>query len=163
MIQQQNLCLECGLCCNGVIFADVKLRPQDDVVRLQSLGLQVSATRLRQPCAAYAQGLCSIYAERPACCREFECLLLKSVNSGEVSPEVARKTISLAQARAQKVRNLLHLLGDEEEELALTARFRRIAKRFEKTELDEPQAAIYADLTLTVQDLNMTLSHSFLA
>jgi hypothetical protein len=32
-----QLCLTCGLCCNGVIFANVGLRPGDDAARPQPL------------------------------------------------------------------------------------------------------------------------------
>ena len=58
-----SLCLECGLCCNGVIFADVQLEPEDDARRLRSLGLKFAANRksqivnhkFAQPCAAFAE------------------------------------------------------------------------------------------------------------
>jgi uncharacterized protein len=39
----EDLCLNCGLCCNGVIFADVKLVPEDNSARLRSLGLPLRA------------------------------------------------------------------------------------------------------------------------
>ncbi len=31
------LCPDCGLCCNGVLFADVELRAGDDAGRLKQL------------------------------------------------------------------------------------------------------------------------------
>ena len=34
-----QLCPKCGLCCNGVLFADVELRKGDDAERLAELGL----------------------------------------------------------------------------------------------------------------------------
>lgn len=34
-----HLCLACGLCCNGVLFKDVELQPQDNPRRLLMLGL----------------------------------------------------------------------------------------------------------------------------
>src|ERR1041385_5603363 len=90
-----SLCLECGLCCNGVIFADVRLQPGDNAPRLQSLGLkflpnrqsQIANRKFSQPCAAFAGCKCTIYSERPTYCRKFECLLLKSVKTGETKPE----------------------------------------------------------------------------
>src|ERR1035441_3049702 len=36
-----QLCPKCGLCCNGVLFADVELRKGDDVQRLAELGLSL--------------------------------------------------------------------------------------------------------------------------
>src|ERR1041384_8180337 len=52
--QSNDLCLECGLCCNGVIFADVQLEPADDAARLQSLGLSLSRPRAGQGSATKA-------------------------------------------------------------------------------------------------------------
>src|ERR1044071_1876322 len=56
-----SLCLECGLCCNGVIFADGQLQPEDNAARLRELGLKLTATQnsklktqnFLQPCAAF--------------------------------------------------------------------------------------------------------------
>src|SRR3954464_7170194 len=84
-----SLCLECGLCCNGAIFADVRLQPEDDPARLKTLGLSISTPQSRQgtrhfnqPCSALDGCRCRIYTGRPAYCRLFDCLLLKSVNEG---------------------------------------------------------------------------------
>src|SRR6266581_3782971 len=86
-----QLCLSCGLCCNGVIFADVKLQPSDDASRLRALGLRISTPHSKfrtptfdQPCAALGGCRCRIYAERPRYCREFECVLFKSVKAGRL-------------------------------------------------------------------------------
>ena len=74
---------ECGLCCNGVIFADVQLEPEDDAQLLQSLGLkfalnrksQIVKRKFLQPCTAFAGCQCNIYSDRPRhYCRQFECL-----------------------------------------------------------------------------------------
>src|SRR5229473_316362 len=93
----EDICLACGLCCNGTIFADVKLQAGDDTSRFRSLGVGLrqvgcesglSQSRLRpasvpQPCAAFDGCRCQIYAERPKYCRQFECLLLRSVWLGQ--------------------------------------------------------------------------------
>jgi Fe-S-cluster containining protein len=164
----EDLCLKCGLCCNGVIFADVKLQPADDAPRLRSLGVSVSiphsafrTPHLNQPCAALEGCRCRIYAERPQYCRQFECLLLKSVKAGRTQPAAALRKINTARERAEKVRVLLRTLGDADEHLALSARFRRVARRMNKTELDPRAATAYGKLTLAVQDLNLLLSQSF--
>src|SRR5437899_7968072 len=87
----ESLCLECGLCCNGVIFSDVKLQAEDDAFRLRRLGLSVASPssgvevgRFRQPCSALDGCRCTIYADRPKYCREFECLVLKGFRRGRL-------------------------------------------------------------------------------
>jgi hypothetical protein len=142
-----TLCPTCGLCCNSVIFANVGLRPDDDAARLKSLGLPVAAPRsalrpprLAQPC---------------------ECVLLKSVQAARTETAAALRIICTARERADTVRRLLGALGDTDEHLPLSARFRRTGKRLQQRELDEATADTYARLTLAVHDLNLLLGDAF--
>jgi Fe-S-cluster containining protein len=164
-----GLCLECGLCCNGVIFADGQLQAGDDVKHLQSLGLvlasnqksQIKNQKFQQPCAAFDGCRCRIYADRPKYCREFECLLLQSVNDGRLETSAALRIIRTARQRAEKVKRLLREMGDTDEHVALSKRFRRTKKRAEAGALDEETADIFGQLTLAVHDLNVLLSEAF--
>ena len=111
----EKLCPACGLCCSGVIFADVGLQRRDDAARLRSLGLPVSVPRsalrpphLAQPCAAFDGCRCRVYADRPQYCREFECVLLQSVKTGHTQAAAALRIIRTARERADKVRRLLN-------------------------------------------------------
>jgi len=161
----EKLCLACGMCCNGVIFADVQLQPGDKATRLAALGLALEKkrgqSRFTQPCAAHDGCRCGIYAERPQYCREFECALLKSVQTGRVESAAALRLIRTARQRAERVRQLLRELGDGEEGLALSKRFRRMQKRFESSAADEEAADVFGQLTLAVHGLNFILSESF--
>jgi uncharacterized protein len=164
-----NLCLECGLCCNGVIFADVELQPIEFKClkfKVQSLATrgkngQPGVAKLPQPCAAFDGCRCRIYAERPTYCRQFECLLLKNVQAGRLERAAASRIVRTAKERAERVRALLRELGDTDEESALSLRFQRAAKRYEKAPLADGKAETYADLTLAVHDLNMLISEAF--
>ena len=168
-MSEANLCLECGLCCNGVIFADVELQPievQRLKFKVQSLATrgkngQPAVAKLPQPCAALDGCRCRIYAERPTYCRQFECLLLKNVREGRIGRLEASQMVRTAKERAEKVRSLLRELGDADEGTALSLRFQRAARRYEKTHLAEGKAEIYADLTLAVHDLNMLVREVF--
>jgi hypothetical protein len=164
----EKLCLVCGLCCNGVIFADVKLQPGDNAVRLRSAGLPVSRPRsarrppgLNQPCAAWEGCRCRVYADRPQYCLQFECALLKSVVAGRKLPAQALRLIRSAHRRADQIRDLLRALGDKHEAVALSVRFRQTAKRLQAAELDAEDADTYGRLTLAFHDLNLRLSESF--
>ena len=167
----QQLCLACGLCCNGVLFKDVELQPGDDAVRLKSLGFPLRnrqsaisnrQSKFPQPCAALCgDNRCRIYAERPARCRQFECALFKSVAAGETPVAAALRTIRLARQRAERVRTLLRALGDTDEQVALSLRFKRLRRRIESAPPDDATAESYADLTLAVQDLNHLLAQAF--
>jgi Fe-S-cluster containining protein len=175
----ERLCLACGLCCNGVLFKDVKLQPGDDAVKLQTLGLPLRSGRgaenhtssaqatlrklkFTQPCAALcADNRCHIYADRPVRCRQFECALLKAALARKVEVEAALRTIRIARERAEQVRRLLRELGDANEHVALSLRFRKVKKRMESGAPAEEPAKTFAALTLAVHDLNLLLNESF--
>jgi len=166
-----QLCRQCALCCDGVLFKDVELQPGDDAKQLESLGLPVSklssshsafrAQKFPQPCAALDGCLCRVYADRPARCRQFECALLKSVHAGARDVASALRIIENARKRADQVRTLLRECGDANEALALSLRFKRTKKRFEASPPDDACAETYSRLTLAVHDLNLLLHGKF--
>lgn len=88
-------------------------------------------------------------------------MLLKSVKAGRTEPATAMRIVRTARDRAEKVRRLLGALGDTDEQLPLSARFRRTGKRMKERDLDEETADTYAQLTLAVHDLNLLLSDAF--
>ncbi|HZR19013.1 MAG TPA: YkgJ family cysteine cluster protein [Verrucomicrobiae bacterium] len=171
----EDLCLSCGLCCNGVLFADVKLQPPDDPKALRVLGMplqpdgrtrsgppELQRWRFLQPCAAFDGCRCSIYASRPLYCRKFECLLFKDFDQGKVTKAEALSTIRTARKLADKVDTLLRGLEPPGElRAALAARFRRTAKRLERSELDSQSAGNFGRLTVAYHQLTLVLRTRF--
>ncbi len=161
-----QLCLNCGLCCNGVLFRDVELQPDENPATFKAAGLAVeqlkTKTRFPQPCAALcADNRCRIYTQRPSRCREFECAQLQSVLTGSKDVSTALKTIGKARRLVEKVNRLLQAVGDDAPELPLSRRFQRATRRLENFLPDEETAAAYADLTLAVHELNTLLHVAF--
>ena len=123
-----QLCTQCGLCCDGTLFADVELRAGDDAKRLAKLGLPVKKKgrakfAFVQPCACFGGRLCQIYRERPKHCRLFQCGLLKKVNAGEMKTTEALRKIAKAKALIGKVCNLLATFEGDNEDAALSERY----------------------------------------
>jgi Fe-S-cluster containining protein len=166
MTPVDQLCPNCGLCCDSTLFGDVELRAGDDPKRLAMLGLSIakkgrSKLAFAQPCACFDGKLCTIYADRPKRCRSFECGLLKKVQADEMSAGAALKKISEAKALAGKVRELLHALGQPHEKLALTKCYAQAMS--EPMDLaNESDAARRGELMLAVNDLMHVLQRDFL-
>ena len=125
-----QLCPQCGLCCDGALFADVELRTGDDAKRLAKLGLSVKKKgrvklAFAQPCACFDGALCTVYSERPKHCRLFKCDLLKKVQAGEMKTSEALKKISKAKALIGKVYDLLATFEGDNEDAALLERYAR--------------------------------------
>ena len=160
------LCPQCALCCNGVLFADVRLQPGDDAARLAELGLPLkkrgAITRFIQPCSCLEGKLCGIYAERPGRCRTFECRLLQRTQAGEVTERAALKTIQAARRRAENVRRILRELGDTDEAVPLSRRYQRMMRAPIDLSADERLGDLRGELMMAVAELVGALEHDFL-
>jgi len=95
-----ELCLACGLCCNGVLFGHVRLAGSE-VGRMTALGLPVISPNdhpsMVQPCAALAGTACRIYDDRPMRCVSYRCHLLEAYQADEVSIAEALGVVTLAK------------------------------------------------------------------
>ena len=118
----QSLCVECGLCCGGMVFDDVELRDEHEALTVECLGLEVeeedAAYFLIQPCRALKGTHCSVYEHRPECCRSFECLLLKDYKDEKISKVEALDLVQQVREKMEfsdkgSVRHLIrkHFLG----------------------------------------------------
>ncbi len=87
--------------------------------------------------------------------------MLKSVKAGLTEKRAALEIIQTTRDRAGKVWRLLRELGDTDEDLSLSKRFRRTTRRLEEIGLDDESADLYGELTLAVHDLNLALSEGF--
>src|SRR5262249_48622968 len=157
------LCTQCGLCCDGTLFADVELSGRAEATGLEILGLEVEdgdsgSALLVQPCRALHGRRCSIYAPRPKCCRTFECRLLQEVGRGVVSVERAEAYIADALGQIGRVRELLAQLGQGDEGLPLKERCADALAveagadtglRRKRTELEAAMAAVERSIRAT--------------
>ena len=161
-----QLCPKCGLCCNGVLFADVKLRKGDDAKRLAELGLPLEKKggqqAFAQPCGCFDGKLCRIYNDRPKRCRSFECGLLKRVQAGELDADAALKTIAQAKRQVEKVCKHLRGTGSDDERFALSQRYERSMSEPVDLSGGKASAGLPGKLMTTYRDLMQTLQRDFL-
>ncbi|MEM7744050.1 MAG: YkgJ family cysteine cluster protein [Pseudomonadota bacterium] len=84
----QDLCINCGMCCDGSLFWAVPIDAEDPAPVTRD-----EDGRLRQPCACF-DGVCTIYAQRPGACRTFDCRVLQIVKAGHKDAKWARAQIA---------------------------------------------------------------------
>ena len=165
----QQLCLACGLCCDGALFDNVQLGPQDDAQKLRALGLPVAVSRAKspithflQPCAALcADRTCRAYADRPAQCRNFECGVYKNLEANRITFVAALRSVQKGRRQADQVRRLLRRLGDTDEHRSLSDRFRRTQRRLESGGADASAGAAFAELGLAMHRLHLLAHKTF--
>lgn len=159
-------CPQCGLCCNGVLFADVRLRPDEDANFFKRAGLSIRRRGKKcgfsQPCKAlHADGRCGIYENRPAMCRQFECGVLQELVTGRMTEEDALREIRKAKRLAGKVSSLLENSGDRETHQPLTRRYQNVMRQ--PIDLnDEDGSDRRGALMLAVHELMEFLQQRFL-
>jgi Fe-S-cluster containining protein len=107
----QDLCLSCGLCCDGTIFSTVEIDNPETIQRYKSAGIDFDIAnevtdgkqRFRQPCAAFAAGCCKIYPDRPLVCRNFKCDLLKAYMENEIDFFAASEIVKKVKDRKSDI------------------------------------------------------------
>ncbi len=169
MESAEQLCLACGLCCDGTLFHHVQLGMADNPGQLKALGLPVKTPRARtpisrfpQPCAALcADRTCRVYANRPEQCRTFECGVLKKLQAGGITSAAALRLVRQARQDADKIRGLLRQLGDDEEHRSLNERFRRTKQRMEAGFADEATGDTFAELSLAMHYFGLLTHDKF--
>jgi len=161
-----QLCPNCGLCCDSTLFADVELRATDDEKQLKKLGITLfkkgkTKRAFAQPCPCFDGRLCKIYADRPKRCGLFECGLLKRVAAHEMTAAAALKKITTAKKQAERIRTLLRTLGQQDESMALTHRYGEAMSS--PIDLSEDNVAeAHGQLMLAVNELMQGLQRDFL-
>jgi Fe-S-cluster containining protein len=160
------LCPNCALCCNGVLFADVRLQAGDKAKRLATLGVPLKKRgqiiRFSQPCSCLDGKLCRIYADRPVRCRTFECRLLQRTQAGEVTERAALKSIQSMRRRAENVRRILRELGDTDETVPLSRRYQRMMREPIDLSAEERLVDLRGELMMAVAELVGALERDFL-
>lgn len=162
----ETLCVRCGLCCNGVLFADVELRAGDDPAGLTEAGVPLHYRRGKikfpQPCPCLENGRCRIYPERPVRCRTFDCRLLQRAMAGKLPLAEARYIIRNTREQVERVRRLVRALGQRDEHLPLSRRYQAVMRQPLDFAKGERHARRRGDLLLAVYELTRLLEQHFL-
>ncbi|SHG70609.1 Putative zinc-or iron-chelating domain-containing protein [Salegentibacter echinorum] len=111
MKDSSNICLSCGLCCDGTLIGFVQLE-NDELPRMKEVMDIIDDNGngfFLNPCNKYCAG-CTIYSERPKQCASFECKLLKNFEQKELNFDSAVEIVNAIKEKKsaieKKVANL---------------------------------------------------------
>ncbi len=152
----QNLCVECGLCCNGALF-DYGPLARDEVPETRKAGLRVLEADQKfgfgLPCPQLEGAVCQVYDQRPNTCRTFRCEVLRSVEAGDLDYQQGLQYVSQGRAALAQV----HAQLPEGATITEARRWRREAREAEASEaLNAPPM-----LTMTLGMLDLVLDQHF--
>lgn len=95
----EELCKECGLCCQGVFHTFAYLFTDDDLKHAKNAKIpikfnnEVNENTFTLPCPSFDSS-CSIYNNRPSVCGGHKCDLLKSLISDNIALDDALNKVS---------------------------------------------------------------------
>ena len=114
--EESSLCLACGLCCGGALFAFVPVEPHE-VERLRGRLPIVQGrakdrvadgvadgepgsgkARFALPCTGHVGGGCSLYGDRPEVCESYACKQLLRLRRGKTT--LAEALAAVGEVRA---------------------------------------------------------------
>jgi len=160
-----RLCSACGICCNGVMFHNVRIQSNDSPRELMAFGLKLKRKHRElfslQPCPAYQDSRCAIYDQRPHRCQLFTCRQLKRVASGEMSEPEALEKINEVVQRAAHVNQLLQQSGKTDPKRPLAKRYEKITAEPVDLSSDPKTVELRGQLTLAMQALEELLETDF--
>jgi hypothetical protein len=108
-----DLCLRCGLCCDGTVFSNIILEPgEEDYVA--SLGLHPTVAEDKpvapQPCPAFVDGCCSLYeVGRPKTCHTYACGILDGYLNAAAGIDASLAVIRLVRSLAREMEDEMGL------------------------------------------------------
>jgi Fe-S-cluster containining protein len=147
------------------MFHTVQLKPGDSAKELAALGLKLKRKQghnyILQPCPAFKESCCSIYAARPQRCRLFECRQLKRVEAGEITEAIALEKIREVQRRVAELDELLQRSGGTNLKRPLSKRFEKVMAEPTEALTDPAAVELRKRLTLAKQDLDVVLNQDF--
>ncbi len=96
----KNICINCGLCCDGTLFPFAKIEDNEIIDPTFSFNTYYSEEGLKRfslPCCYLKDKTCTIYNNRPySICSTFNCKQLKSFLANTVTYEEAIRNINKA-------------------------------------------------------------------
>ena len=129
---EKHLCLECGLCCSGKLFDTLEYGNDERQVFQDNNRIferyEIIATDMGRHTRHFKtyslvgncenlqeDNKCSVYENRPKICKDFECGVLKSYNSGNMTLTTALniinevKELSLTNISRKNLRKIINL------------------------------------------------------
>jgi uncharacterized protein len=161
----ERICGACGFCCDGTLFADVRLHEEDNPKDLLTLGFKLKRRKgfafFKQPCQARVNEGCRVYACRPSRCRAFECRQLLALKAEETTEVEVLQKIKETRELMQDIDNLLTRAGDDRKKKSLLQRYEHVLS--EPVDLSDGEAPfeIRGELSGAMEALDERLNEDF--
>ena len=159
----QNICIHCGLCCDGTLFNHANIKESETIASAYSFEIIEKEKRaFKLPCAYLKETVCSIYMERPyIVCETFQCKLLRALRTDKTSFVDAMKIIDDTIALKTKIESQLLEHYPESTGDRLPSKMKEFNSHFTGTMSDVEFRRKYGIILLDFFMLKKKLNESF--
>lgn len=157
-----NICLSCGICCDGTVIGFVQLDQEElPVVReLMDIEDENDNGFFLLPCSSYCDG-CTIYSKRPKQCINFNCKLLKSVEQQELDFDLAIEMINVVKQKKIAIEEKLAILQFELQSQSFYFKMVELKKLLQKNKSELSLTQNHLELISDLEQLDSLLSKNF--
>ena len=162
MNDSTNICLSCGLCCEGTVIGFVQVGREElpllrDVIDIENTN---GDGFFLQSCKKYCDG-CTIYSRRPKQCDKFECGLLKSFNQKEVNFDSALEIINVVKQKQNDIESKIALLPFDLQSQSFYFKMGEVKKLLQKNAPEVAFTQNQLDLLEDIKQLDSLLASKF--
>ena len=163
MSDPTNICLSCGLCCDGTLIGFVQLESEElsPVRKLMEIEQTGENGMFFLPCNELSCNGCNIYSQRPKACRNFECRVLKSVEKKELTFDKATEVIDVVKQKKIAIEKQVATLQIELQSKSFHFKMLELKKLFRKDKSEIFLSESHQELKLKLSELEKLLSKSF--
>ncbi len=157
-----NICLPCGLCCDGTMIGFVQLDKEEVPVIKELMDIEDANGNgfILEPCNSYCDG-CTIYSKRPKQCASFKCGLLKSVDQKELDFDSAMEIIKEVKQKKIALEKKLAALKFELKSQSFYFKMLELKKLLLKKQCESTLTQNHLELLMDIEQFDNLLSKEF--
>ncbi len=164
-IAEQEICVKCGLCCDGTIFSGVALEKseKDNLPPefAKAYDHNSEKERFLQPCPAFDQK-CTIYHKKRAkVCGSFRCQLLIDFSKNKLTRQEADEIVKNAIIFKTRILDLNNEIAEKTEDLPFWKLSEEIKKKLKQIVNDKPLRDKYESILANLTIFNALLIKHF--
>lgn len=162
MNDSENICLACGICCDGTLIGFVQLEREEFAAQRDVLDIEESDEIgfFLQPCKKFCNA-CTIYEKRPKQCAKFECQLLQSVDKKKLTFDHAVDIVEVVKEQKLAIEETIASLEIELRSPSFYFRVIELNKLLQKKKTESFLEQNELDLISALEELNTVVFHNF--
>lgn len=158
-----NICLACGLCCDGTLIGFVQLDGEELPALRELLDIEEEDNYgvFFQPCKNLGSDGCNIYSQRPKQCGIFKCELLNTTEKKKLSFNSAIEVIKEIKQKKLVIEKQLEIIPFKLQSKSFYFKILELKKLLREDKSDFPLSQNIQELVTNLKDLDKLVANNF--